>query len=159
MANHEEAIALAIEPTDKQRLFVRYTLAILIDLAVLGLFNEYWDKVHIEGFTIALMTAVLMQVLLQATFKVEHRVRGWFKSKSGTGARVAYYFTVWLILFGSKLVILGAIEWLFGDQVRFIGWFHGLIPFISVIITMLVVEGLVARIYQQLGNKPQERTA
>ena len=37
----------------RQQLFIKYTLAVLIDLVVLGLFNQYWDYVSIETFTIA----------------------------------------------------------------------------------------------------------
>ncbi len=45
----------------RQQLFIRYTLAVLVDLTVLNLFNEYWNFVYIEFFTISLLTAVLLQ--------------------------------------------------------------------------------------------------
>jgi len=32
----------------RQQLFIRYTLAVLVDLTVLNLFNEYWDFVYFE---------------------------------------------------------------------------------------------------------------
>ena len=38
-------------PSNKQRLFMRYFTAILIDLVVLNLFVEYSDKVTIESIT------------------------------------------------------------------------------------------------------------
>ncbi len=47
----------------RQQLFITYTLAVLVDLTVLNLFNEYWDFVYIEFFTISLLTAVLLQFL------------------------------------------------------------------------------------------------
>lgn len=50
--------------SNRQRLFIRYTLAVLVDLTVLNLFNEYWDFVYFEYFTISLLTAVLLQFLL-----------------------------------------------------------------------------------------------
>jgi len=37
--------------TGRQQLFIRYFTAILIDLTVLNLFDEYWDNVVIESFT------------------------------------------------------------------------------------------------------------
>ena len=72
----------------RQRLFIGYTLAVLVDLTVLNLFNEYWDFVYIEFFTISLLTAVLLQILLQVTIAIEHRVAGYFKSKTGLRAKV-----------------------------------------------------------------------
>lgn len=42
MSKQETVSALALPPTSRQKLFVRYTLAILIDLVVLGLFNQFW---------------------------------------------------------------------------------------------------------------------
>ena len=52
--------------SNRQRLFVRYLLAVLIDLTVLNLFVEYWDKIVIDSFTISLLAAVLLQILLRS---------------------------------------------------------------------------------------------
>ena len=64
----------------RQQLFFKYTYFVLIDLAVLNLFNEYWSNVFIESFSISLLTALLLQVLLQATIAIEHRVANIFKN-------------------------------------------------------------------------------
>jgi len=48
----------------RQQLFIRYFTAILIDLTVLNLFDEYWEYVEIDSFTISLLAALLLQVLL-----------------------------------------------------------------------------------------------
>ena len=61
-------------PTDRQRLFLRYFTGILIDLVVLNLFAEYWGDVHVSSFTISLLAAILLQVLLKATIWVESSV-------------------------------------------------------------------------------------
>ena len=47
-------------PTKGQRLFLGYILFILVDLAVLNFFDEYWHKVVIESFTISLLAAALL---------------------------------------------------------------------------------------------------
>jgi hypothetical protein len=60
-------------PSTKQLLFLRYFTAILIDLAVLNLFDEYWEHVVIDSFTISLIAALLLQVLLKITLALEHR--------------------------------------------------------------------------------------
>jgi hypothetical protein len=144
--------ASAQPPTDAQRTFVRYFTAILIDLVVLGLFAEYWNKVHVDSFTTALLAAILLQVLLKLTLVVEHRVAGRFKGKSGGMNTFLRFFFAWLVLFGSKFVILGALSVAFGDKVRFEGLFHGIVPLIIVLVVMLVAEELIVRLYRRLGS-------
>ena len=70
----------------------------------------------------------------------------------GKVARFLRFFSAWLILLVSKLIILGVIDIAFGDQPDFVGQWHGAVPFILVIVTMLVAEEVVARIYRRLGS-------
>jgi hypothetical protein len=155
-AVHEKSEALmpvlAGAPSDKQRLFMRYFTATLIDLVVLGLFDEYSNKVYVHhSFTIALLAAVLLQTLLKLTIAVEHRVAAYFKSKPGRAMVFLRFFCAWLILFGSKFVILEALTFAFGKDVRFEGAFHGIVALIIVVVTMLLVEEVVVRFYRRLG--------
>ena len=135
----------------RQRLFIRYTLAVLVDLTVLNLFNEYWDFVYFEYFTISLLTAVLLQFLLQVTIAIEHRVAGYFKTKTGLSAKVMRGLSTWAILFASKLVILEAINFAFGDSVVFGGPINGLVAFIIVVIAIIIAEQAITRIYNFLA--------
>jgi len=150
MTDQALGVASAETPTTKQRLFVRYLTAILIDLLVLNLFVEYWQHVTIDSFSMSLLAAVLLQVLLKLTLTLEHRVGGYFSSKSGAFWKSLRIFSAWLILFGSKFVMLGAIKLAFGDEVRFGGPLHGVVAFIVVVVTMLVAEELVVRFYRRL---------
>lgn len=146
-------------PTTAQALFVRYLLAVLIDLVVLCLFDEYSEKVQIDGFTTALLAAVLLQFLLKITLVIEHRIAGWFKTKPGTMWRITRFLSAWLILFGSKFVILEAIVFAFGDGVQFFGVLHGVVTLIVVLIVMILAEEVVARTYRRLadwGETPTE---
>jgi len=144
--------ASAEGPTDSQRLFVRYFTAILIDLLVLNLFVEYSSKVSVDSFTTSLLAAILLQILLKVTIAIEHRVGAYFKSKPGKLMTFLRYFCAWLVLFGSKFVILEALSFAFGDKVRFEGRFHGLLTLIVVVVVMLVAEEVIVRIYRGLGN-------
>ena len=139
-------------PTDSQRLFVRYFTAVLIDLLVLNLFVEYSTKVHVDSFTTSLLAAILLQILLKVTIAIEHRVGAYFKSKPGKLMTFLRYFCAWLVLFGSKFVILEALSFAFGDKVRFEGRFHGLLTLIVVVVVMLIAEEVIVRIYRRLGN-------
>ena len=143
-------IALTDAPTTGQRLFVRYLMATLIDLTVLNLFDEHWEFVTVDSFSISILAAVLLQVLLKATLALEHKVAAYFNAKSGGFAKVMRWFTAWLILFGSKFVMLGAINYAFGDRVLFTGPLHGVVAFILVVVVMLVAEELAARFYHSM---------
>ena len=148
------APALVEVPLDRQRLFVRYFVGILIDLVVLNLFAEYWGtRVKVDTFTTSLLAAVVLQALMQLTIAVEHRVMNYFKGKPGALMTFLKFFCAWLVLFGSKFVILEALNFTFGENVQFIGRWHGIVPLIIVIVAMLAAEEVVVRIYRRLGRR------
>src|SRR3546814_8830479 len=97
-------------PSDRQRLFIRYFTGVLIDLVVLNLFDEYSDHIFISSFTLSLLAAVLLQGLLKLTIAVEHHVAEFFTSRPGPLMASIRFFCAWLVLFGSKFVILEAMR-------------------------------------------------
>ena len=138
-------------PSDKQRRFMRYFTAVLIDLVVLNLFAEYWDKVYVDTFTTSLLAAIVLQILLKVTIAAEHWVIGLFKGKTGKFNTFLKFFCAWLILFGSKFVILEALSLAFGENVNFTGMWNGIVPLIVVVMVMLLAEELVVRFYRRLA--------
>jgi len=141
----------------KQLLFLKYTLIVLIDLAVLGFFNQYWDLVFIETFTIAVFTAMLLQLLMQVAIKIEHIAADYFfGGKTGTRIKVMRGVSAWAIIFISKLVILETISLSFGDSVVFSGPIHGLVSFLTVVIVIIIAEQAVIWIYRSLGDSETE---
>ena len=118
---------------------------------MLNLFDEYWDNVVIGSFTISLLAALLLQILLQITIKVEHRIAAFFKAKTGMAAKVMRVLSAWAVLFGSKFVILEAVNIALGDQVLFKGPYHGIVAFIVVIVVMLAAEVSVIKFNKRLG--------
>ena len=65
---------------------------------------------------------------------------------------IGRYLSAWLILFGSKFVMLGAIDRILGEGVHFLGPMHGVGAFIWTVVAMLAAEELVTRIYRKLGD-------
>ena len=158
-ATTEAALAPALTetPLDRQRLFVRYFVGILIDLVVLNLFAEYWtERVKVDTFTTSLLAAVVLQALMQLTIAVEHRVMDYFKGKPGALMTFLKFFCAWLVLFGSKFVILEALAQLFGDKVQFLGMWHGIITLIVVVVVMLLAEEIMVRVYRRLADKAEQ---
>jgi hypothetical protein len=153
MADHATSLlpAQIAIPSDRQKVFLRYYTGTLIDLVILGLFAEFWDAVHVSSFSIALLAAILLQLLLKLTLAIEHRAAGYFKAKPGTLMKVMRFFVAWLILFGSKFAILEAVTFAFGKEVHFSGMLHGIIALIVVVVTMVIAEELVVRFYRKLA--------
>ncbi len=130
----------------RQVRFTRYLLLLCVDLAVLNLFVEHWDRIVIDSFTISLFTAVLLDALLKTTLAIEHRIGRYFRSRSGASAIVLRVLATWVVLFGSKFVILEAVDVVFGEHVDF----GGLVPFIVLVVALLAAEGIVTRFYEAL---------
>jgi hypothetical protein len=143
------------EVSKRQQLFLKFTYFVLLDIMVLNLLNEFWDKVYIEFFYISILTAVLLQAFLQATFAIESRVNNHFKPKPHIKHKVLGLLSRWAVLFISKLVILETISRVFGDSVTFGGieHVHGLAVFITVVVAIIAAEQLFAFIFRALGSK------
>jgi len=152
LVQEKQGMEIATSFNRRQQLFSRYIFGILVDLTVLNLFDEYWDLVVIEPFTISLLAAALLQTLLKITIRFEHWVCAFFATKPGKYWKAVRLFSAWLILFGSKFLILGAVDLAFGDQVNFGGPLHGIVAFIIVVVAMLVAEIAVLKFNRWLGQ-------
>ena len=148
---HDLLPAEATTPTDRQRLFMLFFVGALVDLVVLGLFDQISENVFVDSFATMLLAAIVLQILLKLTIIFEHRVLARFKGKTGAAWTTLKFFCAWLILFGSKFVILEALTLVFGENVHFKGWWHGILWVIGVAVTMVVVEELVVRFYRKLA--------
>jgi hypothetical protein len=143
---------LDVTPSARQRAYLRYFTAVLVDLVVLALFVEYWPThVSASSFTVMLLAAVLLQILLKITIVLEHKVAGYYNAKPGGFNKFMRFFTAWLILFGSKFVILEALAFAFGDRLKFGGPFHGIVALIVVVVAMLAIEVIIVKLYRSLA--------
>jgi len=134
--------------TDKQRLFASFTNDVLVYIIVLNLFVEHSDVIVIDSFSISILTAVLLKLLLDVIVSAEHRVSDFFKRRHRPIAKVLRIFAVWLILFLSKFLILEVVDFVFGDHVELGGFF---LVAILVIAMMVARQGLES-VYQRLGT-------
>ena len=139
-------------PSPKQRAFLRYFTATLVDLVVLGLCAQFApDYVAVDSFTIMLLAAVLLQVLLKIALVVEHKVAAFFNARPGGFNKFMRVFAAWVVLFVSKFVILETVVLTFGDRVIFGGPLHGVVSLIAVVTVMLVVEAALVKFYRSMS--------
>jgi hypothetical protein len=150
MTSEKKSVAIP-HATRGQMIFFSWTKDILIYVTVLNLFVEYNPVKIIDSFTVSILTAVLLKVLLEIILTFEHKVSDVFKAN-----KVLRIFFVWLILFSSKFLILEFVNIVFGEHVA-LGkfWDVFLLAF-----TLLLVRKVIYWIYQGLGkSEPQRKEA
>lgn len=150
MSNNTQTSVQTI--SSKQAIFLKYLTFILVDLTVLNFFAEYWDRVAITSFGVSLLVAIILQILLKMTLALEHKAAGYFKSHESAMMKFGHIFSTWFILFASKFVMLGVLQFVFSGDIHFAGAYHGVFAFIVLVVVILVVEGLIARLYDYLGK-------
>jgi len=145
----EDYIPKVVSP--KQQIFLKYLTWTLVDLTVLNFFAEYWDKVTITSFGVSLLVAIILQILLKMTLKLEHYIGEYFNSNASLKMKIYRIFSTWFILFASKFVMLGVLQFVFGDAIVFSGAYHGVVAFIILVIVILAAEYLIMRLYDALA--------
>ncbi|MFZ0531225.1 MAG: hypothetical protein WAL91_11900, partial [Propionicimonas sp.] len=109
---------------------------VFVYVVVLNLAVEYLPAVISETFTLSLLTALLLKVVLEVVVAVKGRVKARFKAATGPTGKVVAGVALWLLLVGSKFVVLELIDFVFGDSVRLGGFF---------VVTALILALLLAR--------------
>ena len=130
--------------TPAQDRFTSWARDVLVYTLVLNLFVEYWDAIVIDSFTISVLTAVVLKILLDLLTTVEHRVNAFVSRFS----KVLGFVSLWLVLFLSKFVILEVIDIIFGEHVEL----GGFLDVVVLVITLMVARELTVRIYLALGE-------
>lgn len=131
---------IALRPLDLVDVFVY--------LVVLGTFIQLFPAVISESFLLALLTAVLLKVVLEAVLWVKTRLLRGIRSPSGALARTIRIAALVLVLPGSKFLVLELVDLVFGDSVRLGGFF----AVTALIITLMLARGGVRRLFAREGT-------
>lgn len=105
-------------------------------MVVLNLAIEYVPSVISEGFTLSLLTAVLLKFALEVVIALKNRVISRLRAATTRRTKAAAALLLWVVAAGSKFVVLGLVDLVFGDAVSL----GGFIP-----VTLLIVALLVSR--------------
>jgi hypothetical protein len=132
--------------------FLSWVSAVLVDIVVLNLFVEFVHTIVIDSFSISILTAVLLKLMVDAVKGLEHSVSAYFTAKEGAVWKPVRFLAVWLVLFLSKFVILEAVNVVFGDHVE-LGSF---IEIVGIIVTMLAANAALLAVYRSLGARDTE---
>jgi hypothetical protein len=122
------------------RRWVRARPADVIDVfvyvVVLNLAIEHLPAVISEGFTLSLLTAILLKLSLEVVIRLKNHVLGHLRAATTRRGKVVAGLALWVVAAGSKLVVLWLVDVVFGSAVQLGG-------FVSV--TLLVVALLLSR--------------
>lgn len=122
---------------------------ILISIVVLNLFVEYVHTVVIDSFTVSILTAVLLWVMLRVITRLEHRVSGYFRGKGGALSRVLRILSVWAIMFVSKFVIIEVVGLATAGR-AVLGEFFEVV---AIVLVLMAADYVLARVYRRLGGR------
>lgn len=109
---------------------------VFVYVVVLNLAAQYMPAVISETFTLSLLTAVVLKLVLEAVVWVKNRVKGRMKAATTMVGKIAGGLALWAVLVGSKFVVLEIVAFLFAGQVKLGGFFA---------VTGLILVLLVAR--------------
>ena len=134
--------------TPAQFRFARALTDILVYIVVLNLFVEYVNAVVIESFSVSVVTAVLLWLMLGVIKRLERRVAGYFRRRKGVLWLVLRYLSVWAILVVSKFVILEVVALVTAGR-AVLGHFFEVL---AIVLALMAAEGLLGWIFRRLGT-------
>jgi hypothetical protein len=109
---------------------------VFVYVVILNLAVEYVPSVISEGFTLSLLTAVLLKLALELVLILKQRIVNRLHAATTRAGKVIAAITLWLVAVGSKFVVLELVDLIFGDAVSLGG-------FVSV--SLLVIALLAGR--------------
>jgi hypothetical protein len=118
---------------------------VFVYVVVLNLAVEYVPSVISEGFTLSLLTAILLKVALELILILKGRVVNRVRGATTRSGKVAFALLLWLVAVGSKVVVLELVDLVFGDAVTLGG-------FISVTLLVIALLGARAGVRRLLKN-------
>lgn len=126
--------------TTRRRLLpAEHVVDVFVYVVVLNLAAQYFPQVVTESFTVSILTALMLKIALEVVLRVKRRVKALVTRASGAIGKVLAGLSLWLVIAGSKFVVLKLEDLLFGDKVELGGFFAvtGLI-----LVLMLAREGV-----------------
>ena len=128
---------ISVQPAD--------VIDVFVYVVVLNLAIEYVPAVISETFTLSLLTALLLKVVLEIVVIVKNRAKKRFLAAQTPARKVIAAVLLWLVLVGSKFVVLEAVAVVFGDSVSLGGFF----AVTGLILVLLVSRAGVRRLLKE----------
>jgi hypothetical protein len=118
---------------------------VFVYVVVLNLFVEYFPKVLTETFTLSLLTAILLKGILEVVVAVKNRVKSRFRKASTPAGKALAGIMLWVVLVGSKFLVLEVVALAFSDRVRLGGFFSVTLLILALLLSRAAVRRLLSR--------------
>lgn len=118
---------------------------IFVYVVVLNLFVEYFPQVLSETFTLSLLTAALLKGVLEVVVAAKNLVRARLRAASTPSGKVVAAVALWIVLFGSKFLVLEVVALVFGDRVSLGGFFSVTLLILALLLSRTAVRRLLQR--------------
>lgn len=118
---------------------------VFVYVVVLNLAVEYVPSVISEGFTLSLLTALLLKVALEAVIRLKGLILTHLRSATTRRAKAAIGALLWVVAAGSKFVVLTLVDLVFGDDVSL----GGFVPVTALIVVLLLSRSAVRRLLSE----------
>ena len=126
---------------------------VLVYVVILNLAIEYVPAVISEGFTLSLLTAVLLKVALEVVIVLKTKVIDRFRAATTRRGKLTAGGSLWVVAAGSKLVVLELVDLVFGDDVSL----GGFLPVTVLVIALLLARAGVRRLLYGTPRKSLAR--
>jgi len=103
-------------------------------VVVLNLAAEYLPQIIAETFSLSLLSALLLKIVLEVVLALKDRVKARFKAASTFAGKALAALALWVLLAGSKFLVLELIAIVFGDSVSLGGFWS-----VSALIVVLML--------------------
>ena len=123
-----------------QEVYLEMVIGTLVYAVVFGFFNDYTNIVTATSFSIVFLAAIIMQALVYPTFLLKRQIVNWFTSQKTKASRYWMIFSIWFVLFVSKFIFLGALNFFLGEYIHISG-FVGIVVVVvcATLITKLIL--------------------
>jgi hypothetical protein len=121
---------------------------VFVYVVVLNLFVEYLPQVLSETFTLSLLTAVLLKGVLEVVVAAKNWAKARFRQASTPIGKMVAAVLLWVVLFGSKFIVLEAVALVFDARVSLGGFFSVTLLILALLLSRAAVRSLLQRPHQ-----------
>jgi len=119
-----------------------HVVDVFVYVVVLNLAVEYFPLVLSEGFTLSLLTAVLLKGALEVVIVIKGVILARLRAAESRRAKVAAGLSLWVVAAGSKFVVLWLVDLVFGDAVSL----GGFVSVTALVVCLLASRAAVRRL-------------
>jgi hypothetical protein len=116
---------------------------VFVYVVILNIAIQYVPSVISEGFTLSLLTALLLKVALEVVILVKSRIIGGLRAANTRLAKAAMAIGLWVFAAGSKFGVLLLIDVTFGAAVSLGGFIQVTVLIVALLISRTTVRRLL----------------